>query len=975
MLSHPKKISCGAVALAMLLVFVPSILLAQLPRLGTPVIRNFSKDQYRGGTQNWGGIEGADGLIWIANNQGLLECDGLDWRIHALPNRTIVRSLARDSSGKIYAGGQSELGFFEPDKSGNLAYTSLLDRLPEGTREFEDVWKIILARRQIYFLASESIYSIPVEGRAKGGRIQTDGKVLFLGMFNDRIILQIENRGLCELKASGVIEELHPYTRNLTTLTALMPGAGNTIVISTLKSGLFLLDSSGVRPWETPESAYLTTNRIYTAMQLRDGRYAIGTATGGLVILNSEGELLARYTRRQGLQNNTVLTLMEDRVGNLWIGLDNGISLIAISSPFSRFFPDGELEGTAYAMQEFEGNLYCGTNNGLFVMASNMSAGQRNFELIPGTEGQVWSLQVIRGALIMGHHEGAFLVSNRSVSKLAPQSGFWSFLPLAAGSNREPERLIAGTYNGLVSFVWNGGWKYEGPVSGFEESSRFLATDPEGYLWIAHPYRGVWRGIVRDLKFENLRFLGQEQGLPSNLGLQLYPLAEDVVFSAERGTWVYNRNSDRFEAHPILDTLLGRSEPVRRLIATNEGNIWYSVGSRVGCIRMEDMGLYKTTRQLRLPEISGELVGGFEYIYDPPGPDVFFATDRGFIQYTDSEEPFSAPLPIVLLRGVEAFGKSDTLLFAGAGNVALLQTPELPARINAFRFSFSAVEFQHPERMTYSWKLEGFDQQWSAWSDKAEKEYTNLKPGDYVFRVRTQDINGQVSKVSEYTFRIAAPWYASTLAQIVYGITIASILISLVVVPQRRFAKDKAEMANEQERTLREQEERHLEQEANRSQEIMSLRNEKLQGELEFQSGQLANTTLHLVQKNALIVRLREDIEKLDSTTPPEELKKSLRQLLGILNNDDRLDEDWEHFAIHFDKVHADFLARLRDRYPQLTPRDHKLCAFLRMNLSSKEIAPLLYISVRGVEISRYRLRKKLELEAESNLTEFLLGI
>ena len=124
-----------------------------------------------------------------------------------------------------------------------------------------------------------------------------------------------------------------------------------------------------------------------------------------------------------------------------------------------------------------------------------------------------------------------------------------------------------------------------------------------------------------------------------------------------------------------------------------------------------------------------------------------------------------------------------------------------------------------------------------------------------------------------------------------------------------------------------------------------------------------------------MIVRLKEELEKIESVSVPDEMKISLRQAAGILNNDERLDEDWEQFAIHFDKVHADFLARLREQFPQLTPRDHKLCAFLRMNLSSKEIAPLLYISVRGVEISRYRLRKKLELDADANLTEFLVNI
>jgi FixJ family two-component response regulator len=85
------------------------------------------------------------------------------------------------------------------------------------------------------------------------------------------------------------------------------------------------------------------------------------------------------------------------------------------------------------------------------------------------------------------------------------------------------------------------------------------------------------------------------------------------------------------------------------------------------------------------------------------------------------------------------------------------------------------------------------------------------------------------------------------------------------------------------------------------------------------------------------------------------------------------LEDDWESFARHFDQVHTDFIKRLKEKYPQLSPKDLKLCAYLRMNLVSKEIAPLLNISVRGVEISRYRLRKKMQLHAEVNLTDYMI--
>ncbi|MEO6131638.1 MAG: hypothetical protein ABIQ02_07305, partial [Saprospiraceae bacterium] len=107
--------------------------------------------------------------------------------------------------------------------------------------------------------------------------------------------------------------------------------------------------------------------------------------------------------------------------------------------------------------------------------------------------------------------------------------------------------------------------------------------------------------------------------------------------------------------------------------------------------------------------------------------------------------------------------------------------------------------------------------------------------------------------------------------------------------------------------------------------------------------------------------------------SPDHSVKKDVQQLLNMVSFDVKLDEDWEHFAYHFDQVHVDFLKHLRESFPQLSTSDLKLCAYLRMNLSTKEIAPLLNISVRGVEGSRYRLRKKIGLSNDANLTEFIL--
>jgi len=111
------------------------------------------------------------------------------------------------------------------------------------------------------------------------------------------------------------------------------------------------------------------------------------------------------------------------------------------------------------------------------------------------------------------------------------------------------------------------------------------------------------------------------------------------------------------------------------------------------------------------------------------------------------------------------------------------------------------------------------------------------------------------------------------------------------------------------------------------------------------------------------LLRLLEDDRSLDA----------IKRMIRALDEDDKMDEDWEHFTIHFDKVHNDFFVALKERHPNLTPNELKLCAYLRMSLSTKEMAQLMNISVRGVEISRYRLRKKLRIPTETNLFNYLL--
>jgi hypothetical protein len=267
---------------------------------------------------------------------------------------------------------------------------------------------------------------------------------------------------------------------------------------------------------------------------------------------------------------------------------------------------------------------------------------------------------------------------------------------------------------------------------------------------------------------------------------------------------------------------------------------------------------------------------------------------------------------------------------------------------NSLQFRFAAPFFERAPK--FSWLLEGFAGDWSPWQSSPEKEFTNLPSGKYTFRLRS-DAGGQEANI---TFRIAPPWYRSGWALMFYSVLAISLFWGMENFNRLRLKRQRQHLEDEK---LRELDYQRAEAER-----------EKLVLEVENKSRELSNAALNLIRKNEVLQRLKDDL--LDAKNEPRALQKIIRLIDTHLEGD----HDWEMFEESFNRVHDDFFKRLMHNFSDLTPGDMRLAAYLKMNLSSKEIAPLLNISVRGVENKRYRLRKKLGLAEEANLTEFIMN-
>ena len=942
--------------------------------IGIPDIINYSRDVYNAGTQNRGIVQDRNGVMYFANYQGLLSFDGNYWKLYPLPNKTVVRSVAIGQDGRIYAGGQDDFGYFSPDGQGRLAYTSLKNLLPEKDFSFSDIWNIVPFGDELFFHCREKIF------RLSNKTIKVYPAVsewLFLGSSNQQLVAQDRRSGLLEFKdglwTPFVKESALPASYQV---TCLFPIGKDSSFLGTVNTGFFFLCNGKVTPFKFNGPEPFSNERVLTAIAVNDQWLAIGTNLDGTYIVSKTGEIIQNLSRKEGLQNNNVLMLFLDRSKNLWIGLDDGIDFVAYNNAIKHIYPEKLNEGLGYTSIIHDKELFIGTSNGLYALPvderEDLSFLRGEFKSIAGTKGSTWGLVEINGRLLLAHHDGAYEIRNDQLIPIDTHAAYWTFLPsydvLPSG------QVIGGSDVGIdVIGFENGHFVLRGKLPVFATAAEFMALD-NNTVWVAHPYRGVYRIDLNTPDRLRPRLYTEKNGLPSYLKNHLFKVKNHIVIATEKGVYEYDPARDVFELSPYFRTFFGERN-IRCLKEDLAGNIWFIEDNSPGVIDLSG----PKPETIYFPELAGKLVADYENINPYNKYNVFVGAEKGFYHINYEEYKKSRYQLQVGIRSVRIFGKTDSLLYGGYfGEVS--DSPGQPAaavysianKWNSVHFEYTSPLYAAQNSIIYSYFLKGFDRDWSVWSKKTEKDYTNLPAGNYTFQVRAKSHLGNESAVGDYAFIILPPWYQTGRAYVGYILALAGVLYLLYLWQRRIFRRQQRKYEEEQKRLL------YLHQlEMEKSEkEIVKLKNEKLEAEIGHKNTELASAAMHLVQKGELLENIREEVMRMKKGSNGEGgAAEDFKKVLRILAEENKMDKDWEQFAVHFDKVHSDFLRIIKSIYPALSAHELKLCAYLRMNLSSKEIAQLENISVRGVEIGRYRLRKKLKIHKEVNLFDFLMDI
>ncbi|HVW97642.1 MAG TPA: triple tyrosine motif-containing protein, partial [Mucilaginibacter sp.] len=366
--------------------------------------------------------------------------------------------------------------------------------------------------------------------------------------------------------------------------------------------------------------------------------------------------------------------------------------------------------------------------------------------------------------------------------------------------------------------------------------------------------------------------------------------------------------------------------------------------------------------------LDGRMVKDYENISRINSSIYLISVDDGFVILNDEDalQRTNTPLPRVLIRRIENITDRVTPITEdGEKDI------EIPYTQNNIRISYS-LPFYRQEKIRFQYFLEGYSKQWSDWSTQTQKEFTNLNQGTYNFKIRAKISEENVSPVTSLTFTILAPWYAGKLAIMAY-ILLAVLAYFLINKYYRLKLKRHQQDIHEK---LQKEKEEFLRQEAIvNQQQIVTIKNEQLQADLASKSRELANSAMNIVYKNELLQKISEEIAHLKDTSGKPLAEEQLRRIQKVIDEGMNDDRDWNIFESSFNEAHENFFKKLKAGHPDLVPNDLKLCAYLRMNMSSKEMASLLNISLRGVEIRRYRLRKKLNLDHDKNLVEFLIEL
>lgn len=927
-----------------------------------PKIINYSVSDYKAGNQNWAVAQGSDGKMYIGNNRGLLIFDGIHWTLRKLPNNASVRSLYIAENGRIYVGSFEEFGYFEEDSRNELVYHSLSDSVSSAHYNNDEIWTISEYAGEIYFQSFRTFF-------VYNGKVVrfglSDYAPLYFFTLGHELYAQFMGSGFYRKDGIRFSELIPRSALNYDDVVSVLPYEGNRMLLVTAVSGLYLYDEAKeeLTPWKIPAGELLRPAVANRAVMMRDSTYIVGTISNGLVAFNKQGEQLWHVNRENGLINNTVLRLYADRFDNLWVAMDNGIAQVRVSSPIYVYEPLEAQIGMVHDMVIDKGIMYLASNQGVY----QLSATDPYPEPVPGSQEQTWYITDVGNQLIAGHNKGTLMVESNKATRIPGPNGGGTALRKTILHGKEI--LLQTSYQPLSVFTRDvtGRWQFSHNVEGFKNLIKTFEVDPSGNIWASHMHKGIYRLRLDETltKVKEMEYIGKLEPGNQEGVINVMKLRGRIVFSDGRKFYTYEDLTGKIVPYDLLNENFPDLSDTYRIVPLNNDLYWFIRNTEYVLLAYE-AGRFNVRMCVPFTLFDNPTIEDRGNIYVDSDGTSYFCLNGGIARYSPGRSVTDTAGVALTLSSAKAYDRRDNRslsLASKGGETAASAVSELAYRYNNVFFKFSYPDFSG-RRFHIFYKLDGFDSDWTEGTPDFQRNYLNLPYGNFVLHAVVKDDTGTEISSFEYPFKVRRPFYSSWFALILYFALSLFILVALVRA-YTIWIVSREKKANEEEKRLQE------EQLKSQEQLITQLKNDQLENDLTYKSKELASATLSVISHNDFLDGLKKEI--LSQQQSGTYTKRFFDKLVHMIDENISSEDEWAIFQTNFDRIHENFFIKLKERYPDLTPGDLRLCALLRLNMPTKDMARMQNLSIRGVEAARYRLRKKLDLPEGLNLVDFMI--
>ncbi len=719
---------------------------------GFPINKSYDLKEFELFKQNYSVVQDSNGFIFIGNGQGLVWFDGVKWDWRHVPNSTYVLSLFISSEGSLYYGGENDFGIIKYDSSNAIAPKSLKDEFNIADSLIGDIWNIFESKNKIFFQTRDGFI---VWNNIKTEFLNPSFEPYASFQLGDSILVKKNNGEFFELEGSS-FKKLNGLDSLNMKYPQVVLRDKNDWIIGSLNSGLYVYKDEKVSSLETEAGEFLDNVEVYRGSWIDSSNFVLGTLGSGIVSFTKKGELnfILKEKNEQDntpISDNTILGLNIDQEGVLWLATGDGVSKILINVPFESYNAQHLLEGNINSINSKGNSFFIGTDRGLFS-SKKSERGLTTFnKVINGNFRKVLSNQshVLGSSL-----EGIYVIDENKIELISDEivNDFFFY---------ENEKVFFAKDEGIYIY----------DLKKNEYSKRILSSN-NSVIKVLYDDKFAW-GLTREndvfrikVAEDSVIYKEQISGLEGFKIWDANIIDNTLRIGTSNGLFKFEKDSNKFIKDLSFGNFTISEKQVFRFHKVNNDSIWFINDKKLKLVYREK-NVWKTAFERFAPLLNKENIFDLFSL----STELFFGGDNGLHRLRKTDWNYQTDFKTNI---TDIYVKRDSLIYGGFGEP--VKPIVLPYEDNEVRFNYAAASYIDETRNTYSYKLEGFDSDWSEWSLETQKDYTNIPEGEYIFKVRSRNVYEVDGKPDQVAFTVLPPWYRTWWAYMLYFISFSGLL-------------------------------------------------------------------------------------------------------------------------------------------------------------------------------------------------------